>query len=140
MTDNYYRLIDHTADLGLEIFGADEKQLFTHAALALFDMIADGPLPAGRHQRTVVVAGDDWPDLMVNWLRELLYMWNGEGQLIDSVTIEELTQSRMCATVTSDDYAPGRHSIRNEIKAVTYHQIQVGPHQACWRARVIFDV
>lgn len=135
-----YRFIDHTADFGLEIFGVDEGDLFVQAARALTDLITDPKVLQGRHQRTLEVRGDDWADLMINWLRELLYLWNGEEHLVCRVALEILEQTRLKARIATDAYDPARHSIRNEIKAVTYHQIQVGPDKRGWRARVIFDI
>jgi SHS2 domain-containing protein len=135
-----YRLIDHTADFGLEIWGVDAAALFEEAATALFDLLADPVTSKGGRSQTIDVTGDDWPDLMVNWLRELLYIFNGEERIVCGVTILTIERTRMQATVTSENYAPQRHEIRNEIKAVTYHQIDVGPHEKGWLARVIFDV
>ncbi len=139
MTDGY-RLIDHTADFGLEIFGTDPASLFEQAAMAISDLITDPATLKGTLRRIIEVEGDDWADLMVNWLRELLYCWNGEEQLIAGVTIDAIEPTRLSATVTSDDYLPERHEIRNEIKAVTYHQIEVGPHEDGWMAKVILDM
>ena len=135
-----YRFTDHTADFGLEIFGADPADLFVQAARALTDLVTDPKVLRGRHRRTLAVSGDDWADLMVNWLRELLYLWNGEEQLVCGVTLETLEQTRLVAKVTADAYNPHIHAIRNEIKAVTYHQIEAGPQSEGWRARVIFDI
>lgn len=139
MTGNY-RMIDHTADFGLEIWGADVAALFEEAANALFDLLVDPVKSKGGRAHTIDVTGDDWPDLMVNWLRELLYLFNGEERIVKGVNILVLEKTRIQATVTSENYAPRRHGLRNEIKAVTYHQIDVGPHQKEWRARVIFDI
>jgi len=136
----HYRFLDHTADFGLEIFGENENALFVHAAAALFDLITDTALLKGERQRTLEVAGQDWPDLMVNWLRELLYLWNGEARLVQHVNIERLEPTGLRAVVATDPYQPDRHTIRNEIKAVTYHQIETAPWQGRWRARVILDV
>jgi SHS2 domain-containing protein len=135
-----YRFIDHTADFRLEIFGVDEKDLFIQAAMALTDLIADpGPLQ-GCQRRILAVQGDDWPDLMVNWLRELLYLWNGEEQLVSRVELRSLEQTRLEAMVATDPFDADRHVVRNEIKAVTYHQIEVCPDKTGWRARVVFDI
>lgn len=136
-----YRFFDHTADFGLEIFGDDVTSLFEEAAKALFDLItpaAEGPIQ--NHQHIIEVSGQDWADLMVNWLRELLYLWNGESQLVREVDLTTLEETRLQATVTCENYDPDRHEIRNEIKAVTYHQIDVSPHEDGWRARVVFDI
>jgi protein archease len=135
-----YRFIDHTADFRLEIYGVDEKDLFVQAALALTDLITDPKALQGSCRRSITVSGDDWSDLMVNWLRELLYLWNGEEQLISHVALQLLEPTHLEATMTYDPYCAGRHSIRNEIKAVTYHQIEVGPYKNGWRARVVFDI
>jgi len=135
-----YRFTEHTADFGLEIFGVDAGDLFVQAARALTDLITDPKRLQGRDQQTLTVRGDDWADLMVNWLRELLYLWNGREQLVCDVALATLEQMRLVAMVTTDAYNPDVHPIRNEIKAVTYHQIEVGPYKAGWRARVIFDI
>jgi len=135
-----YRFTEHTADFGLEIFGVDAGDLFVQAARALTDLITDPKRLQGRDQQTLTVRGDDWADLMVNWLRELLYLWNGREQLVCDVALGTLEQMRLVAKVTTDAYNPDVHPIRNEIKAVTYHQIEVGPYKAGWRARVIFDI
>jgi SHS2 domain-containing protein len=135
-----YRLIDHTADFGLEIWGDDETALFEEAAKALFDLISDPAVFKADHSRAVEVKGDDWPDLMVNWLRELLYMFNGEAQIVGNVAVTAINETRLLATVASDDFNPQRHDVKTEIKAVTYHQIDVGPCEGGWRARVIFDI
>ena len=135
-----YRFFDHTADFGLEIFGDDAYSLFEEAAKALFDLITPSASPEQGVRRKVDVTGDDWADLMVNWLRELLYLWNGESVLVREIKLAAVQETLLQATVTYEDYDPDRHEIRNEIKAVTYHQIEVGPFEDGWRARVVFDI
>ena len=136
-----YRFLEHTADFRLEIFGTDAADLFIQAAKALTELITDpGSLQGGGQARTVVLSGADWPDLMVNWLRELLYLWEGEQKLICEVTMKVLNPTHLQARVVNEAYDPAKHEIRNEIKAVTYHQIEAGPYKTGWRARVIFDI
>ena len=135
-----YRFIEHTADLRLEIFGVDENDLFVQAAKALTDLITDPKTLQERHRQTLAVSGDDWSDLMVNWLRELLSLWSGQERLVSRVLLQSLEPTRLKATVSTDAFAADRHPIRNEIKAVTYHQIEVRPWQTGWRARVVFDI
>ena len=135
-----YRFFEHTADFGLEIFGDDAPMLFQEAANALSDLITSPVATVHGRQRTVKVSGQDRADLMVNWLRELLYLWNGESQLVRRVEVVNLDETELQATVTCEDYDPDQHEIRNEIKAVTYHQIEAGPFENGWRARVIFDI
>lgn len=135
-----YVLIDHTADLGIRVRGDDLSQLFANAALALFDIIAKGSRIECSAELTMEINGDDWADLMVNWLRELLYLWNGKGRLVHSLKILSLVEYTLTAVVKYDLYAEKKHTINREIKAVTYHQIEVGQVSKGWTAQIIFDV
>jgi SHS2 domain-containing protein len=77
---------------------------------------------------------------MVNWLRELLYLWSGNDLLVASVEIDHISAQRIVAVVSVESFRPERHRIRNEIKAVTYHQIDVSAGLTGWQAKIILDV
>lgn len=135
-----YRLIDHTADFGVEVWADDAVQLFEKAAGVLTDLLFEsGDLRGGERQR-LEIDGQDWADLMVNWLRELLYLWAGGERIVTGVQIEQLQETRVAADVRTIGFDPQRHRVRHDIKAVTYHQIQVGPCDPGWCCRVIFDL
>lgn len=138
--DPYYETIDHTADIGIRVFGKDAEELFARAGAALFEQITDSGRIAPEKQRHLTVSGIDWPDLMVNWLRELLYLWTGGEQLLVGVEIEKLAEFSLAATVGTVSYNPDYHVILNEIKAVTYHGIDVSQRPLRWEATVIFDI
>jgi SHS2 domain-containing protein len=135
-----YNLIDHTADFGMQVFGTDSQELFINAALALFDIITEMRVLKGCDSCNITASGEDWPDLMINWLREILYLWNGKERLVKSVRILSLSETEISAKIYFDAYIPHRHTINIEIKAVTYHQIQVKSRPSGWEARVIFDI
>lgn len=135
-----YRLIDHTADVGIHVYGADIRQLFENAALALFDVLTDLDSVKEIHKDSITCQGQDWPDLMVNWLRELLYLWSGKQLLLKKTVIENISEFTLQATLWQDPYDPDRHTIKEEIKAVTYHQIEVQKKSKGWESKIIFDV
>jgi SHS2 domain-containing protein len=76
---------------------------------------------------------------MVNWLREILYLWVGEEFLTQSVQIESIAEKRLTAHLWVDPFSSERHALLSEIKAVTYHQVQVFERGSRWEAKVIFD-
>ena len=135
-----YNIIDHTAYFCIHVFGKDEKQLFDHAALAMFELIIEAGNPGACRQRLVSVAGNDWSDMMVNWLRELLYLWTDQENILQSIVVEDLTEHRISAQIDLEPFQKDQHNIVSEIKAVTYHQIQAGPIGDHWEAKIIFDV
>ncbi len=136
----HYFIIDHTADLGIQVFGIDPKQLFTHAGLSMFDLITDIQKLTVEDEHLVSVKGEDWPDLMVVWLRELLYMWVGKEMLVKSIDIQSIGEFKVSARVAWARFDPDCHVINREIKAVTYHQIQVTRTSRGWTSTIIFDI
>jgi len=135
-----YRRIDPTADCGIEVWGADIKSLFENAGLALFDLIADSDRMKPAMEYSIQVDGSDWADLMLNWLRELLYFWTGTELLVKEIDVMEIHEFQLSATIRLEPYDADRHRLNHEIKAVTYHRIQVRPSPEGWEAIVIFDV
>ena len=135
-----YKLIDHTADFGIHVFGADLPELFANAAFGMFDQITDMSRVREKGNCRIDASGDDWPDLMVNWLRELLFLWTGNEFLIKQANILNVEPYRISADIVYDCHDPGIHSILNEIKAVTYYQILVIQSGSGWESKIIFDV
>lgn len=135
-----YRIFDHTADLGVEITGASQEEVYAGAAGALFDLLTDLSSVRESEERTLTVEGEGPDDLLVNFLRELLYFWNGEGFLMKRCTVREAAPRRLTAVLRGETYDPARHRIRMEIKAVTYHQASIRRTAAGWMGRVVFDV
>jgi SHS2 domain-containing protein len=140
MEKSKYSVIDHTADFGIHVYGSDSKELFANAAWALFDSITEIDQLTGLDSCHIEVSGDDWSDLMVNWLREILYLWNGKELLVKKARILSLSETELSATVELDPFDPNRHIIKTEIKAVTYHQIRVTSSPHGWEAIIIFDI
>ena len=134
-----YELMDHTADLGVHVYGRDPKDLFQNAALALVDQLVETRDLLARQEEQITIKGNDWPDLMVNWLREILYLWVGKAILVQSVQIESISENRLTAHLWVDPFSLDRHTLKTEIKAVTYHQIQVFDTGRMWESKVIFD-
>ncbi len=135
-----YHAIDHTADLGLVITGANEGELFSNAAFAVFDIITDLKHVEPRETRQIVVEGDGWEDLLVNFLREVLYLYNGERWLLKEARIVRIGEKGLQAKVSGEPFNSRKHEICKEIKAVTYHQTEVRKTPEGFTARVIFDV
>jgi SHS2 domain-containing protein len=135
-----YRTFDHTADLGLEIYGRDEKELFSNAAFALFDTMTDiGNIALGE-KRTVRTEGADREDLLVNFMREILSLYHIEGFLTGRFALSELNEHSLSGEAEGETFDPKKHGINTEIKAVTYHQVEIAPTSDGFMGRLICDV
>lgn len=138
-TERPYRIFDHTADVGVEVFGETKEMLFAHAAEALFSLIVAPPVGEGE-ARTIVVLGMDTVDLWVNYLRELLAVFNDDAFVVSRVDVQYLTDGTLQARAFGETFEPARHEIRQEVKAVTYHQAEIRQEHGRWWGRFIVDV
>ena len=68
---NRYKVFNHTADLGVEIYGKTVEELFVNAAFAIGDLMTDLQNVEVTRARRIVAEGTDWEDLLVNYLREV---------------------------------------------------------------------
>lgn len=139
-----YKLFDHTADIGVEISGRTKKELFVNAADTLFDVMvednAGGEKIIRAKRRTLAVEGSDLPDLLINFLREVLYLFNGEHFVVNRCDITEIGNKKLTARLFMEPFSKRAHRIKTEIKAVTYYGVKVEKQKNNWKARVIFDV
>jgi SHS2 domain-containing protein len=135
-----YTVFDHTADLGLEIYGADAADLFANAVRAVVEMMIGSATVDTVETRHFAVEGSDWEDLLVNFLREILFMFNGEGFVPGECVISEIDDRHAAGHVAGEPFNPAKHQVSMEIKAVTYHRIAVRRTGRGWQGRVIFDV
>ena len=140
-----YTVFDHTADVGLDVQGRSLEDLLETAAWATFDqMLEDRPdkvevLDEVRAAAMPGLAGDT-AELLVVWLQELLFRFE-TGRLVP-MTFEfgRIGPGEVRATVGFGRFEPGRHRTRLEIKAVTYHGLDVHAEpDGTWRARFILD-
>jgi len=135
-----YKTFDHTADLGLLVTGKTEAELYANAAYAVFDIIADLGRVEALESRRIHADGDSPEDLLVNFLREILYLYNGERWLLKEIRVTQVKDNVLVAEARGEPLDGRKHEVCKEIKAVTYHQADVRQTADGWEARVIFDV
>ena len=135
-----FTLLDHTADLGIKVHGANLKDLFEKAAISMMHIIIGVRSYKGSNAIRLSVSGEDLADLMIRWLGEILYVFEGEKQIVTKVGIDAISPHHIDATLETISFDQDLHEILCEIKAVTYHQIEVMEKVDHWEARIIFDL
>jgi len=133
-------VLDHTADMGLVIYGTDLKSLFEHAGKEFFHLITDLRKVRPRVEKRISLHGKGLERLMVSWLTELLYYHDVENLLFRRFEVESVGKGGLRAVAFGEHFREGVHVIKTEIKAVTYHQIHVQKEDGTWRAQMILDL
>ncbi len=138
--DKPFEVFDHTADIGIVAYGSDISELFANAALGLFSLMVDVSDLKEDIEHVVELSADDTESLLVEWLNELIYIFDVERLAFKRFKIEEFTGSSMKARCFGEKVYPQRHKITREIKAATYHMLQISKQDGLYKARIIFDI
>ena len=135
-----YSIIDHPSDLGIEARGESLPEAFEEAAAGLMGLIVD-PLSVGTTEaRDITVTGDDIEHLLVKWLSEILFLYDGKHFVPKAFKIYELTPHVVRANILGEPFLEGYHTTRIDVKAVTYHQISVMETSRGVLLRVFLDI
>lgn len=138
MAGRGHRLVTHTADTGIEAWGATLDAAFEEAALGLSELMIDPSAVEERVAHRIAIHGDDDGDLLVRWLNELVYLVDARGLVFHRFVVE-LRPRVLAATAYGEPLDLTRHQPRSAVKAATYHQVAVDPGPPA-RVRVIVDL
>jgi SHS2 domain-containing protein len=134
-----FRYIDHTADVGILVTAPTLGVLFETAAFALTELITDVEGLKLKVERQIQLEENEIETLLVSWLQELLYLLDTE-QLVFGRFKVNVKDCSLNADVWGEPFNPEIHTSKTEIKAVTYHQLEVIESDQGWKAQVIFDL
>lgn len=135
-----FEAIGHTADAGIKAYGETKEEMFKNAARAMFNMLADLKEVKMRSSLDLEVTANNVEELLVAWLRELLYQSASKGVVFKEFSFEHFDDRRIRALCYGEkiDLKKGRFKV--EIKAVTYHELEVKQEGSLWVGKVIFDM
>ena len=135
-----YELIDHTADVGVKANGSSLSECFENAAKAMFDIITDNSEIENIGQYAIQLEADDSEQLLVDWLSELLYLNSAQNLVFGffKVTLEDYNK-KLSATIFGEKLDFSKHKAGAEIKAVTYHMLEVRKKKP-YHVKVLFDI
>ncbi len=138
-----FELFDHTADIGVTAHGFNVKDVFEQAARGMFAVIFHEKPPAveTKGEYEIKLQAKDLEQLMVDWLDELLYIYSTEHIVFSKyeidIDIKNFTlDAHIFGEIVTNDLLLGTC----EIKAVTYHMLEVKTINDHWGAKILFDI
>ncbi len=133
-----FRLIEHTADVGLVAYGHSLAEAFANAAYGLFSIIAELKTVKETESRRLELDEDDAEALLFEWLNRLIYLFDVEMLLFKRFDIGDFDGRRLKAVCYGEKYDPSRHQLKTGVKSATYHMLKVDREKS--QVRVIFDI
>ncbi|PLX80435.1 MAG: hypothetical protein C0616_08340 [Desulfuromonas sp.] len=136
-----FRLLEHTADIGLQVESTDLASLFHEAGRGLQEIIGGQTPQTGQETaRAIELRATDRADLLVLWLQEWLFLFDTYGLVIVRDEIETLTETDLRATLYCTPVEQSGFGAEREVKAVTYHRLKLASTPRGWLAEVYFDL
>jgi SHS2 domain-containing protein len=127
-----YRFFSHTADAAVELEAPDEAGLREAGVAALRELLVGDSPVASTGERPIVPSGHDAADRLIHYLREVLYLYDTERFVPAEASPEG---------VRGEPFQKDRHRAVREVKAVTYHEVDVRRGEdGLLRANVVFDL
>ena len=135
-----YELIDHTADVGVKAYGKTISEAFENAAKGMFDIITDSSEIENIGQYNLELEAPDLEQLLVDWLSDLLFLNSAKNLVFGFFKIElDEKNSKLSAKVFGEKFNISKHKAGAEIKAVTYHMLEVKKKKP-FHVQVLFDI
>ncbi len=134
-----FEIVNHTADVGIIAYGADVSQAFTNAARALFSLITELDDVEEVIHRDIELIAPDQESLLVEWLNELIYLFDVENIIFKRFDITELNDTQLKARSYGEKVDNSKHKLKTGVKAATYHMLKVDRGDGC-KVQVLFDI
>ena len=134
-----FEILDHTADAGIIAYGASMNQAFANAAKGLFSLITELDSIEELFQLDIELVAPDRESLLVEWLNELIYLFDAENVVFKRFDITELNDTQLKARSYGEKVDSSKHKLKMGVKAATYHMLKVDKTNGC-KVQVLFDI
>jgi SHS2 domain-containing protein len=139
-----YNFLPHTTDAYIEAVGSNLEEALNQAGLALFDTMCDVQSISQELKDTISVQGSDKPALLYNWLEALLLKFELEQKVYNdfqiSLTSTPQGELKLNAEAAGEYFNREKHHPKVEVKAVTYHRMEVREERNLAVVRFILDL
>ncbi len=135
-----YEILDHTADLCIRVFGKNVLELIENAAYALMELIVDRESVKSSKDIQFEIIGDTNEELLIKMLGEILYLHEVEKLVFRDIEIESVTPNHITGKLSGERFDSSRHELELDIKAATYHNLNIEKVNDKFKADIVFDI
>jgi len=144
MPNANYEFLPHTTDAYIEARGATFEQALESAGVALFDTMCDINSVSQELDDQLHVSGSDETNLLYDWLERLLLKFELEGKVYSKFEVTSISKSagtmQTSARMSGEMYDRKKHGSKVEVKAVTYHKMEILRDKTGVTVRFILDL
>jgi SHS2 domain-containing protein len=135
-----YRFEEHTADVKFVVESKDLGELFLEGARALKENICGNIKVLEQIEKDIVIQGRNLENLLYKFLEEFLVLLDSESFLVSSVSNIELDPENFSLKAKIKGDKSEKYHFTNDVKAITYSQMEITKTEEGFKATVVLDV
>jgi len=138
-----YKFLDHTADVMFEAAGKNLNELFTNAALAVFNVQCNLKKVENKLKKEIKLKNENAEDLLFDFLGELIYLKDAKSLLFGEfkISIKNIKNKYLLeAAAYGEKINPEKHELKIDVKAVTLYEFFLKETRNGWKCRVVLDI
>ncbi len=136
-----HNFIDHTADIAFDVSADSLEELFIESAKAWRICVVGDISGKSLSEKTINLSAGSLEELLVNFLNEINYFLLSKKWLcviFNRVSINQ--ELKTISALASGFEIESSIQIKEEIKSVTYHQMEIKKINGKYLTRVVFDI
>nr|WP_259134343.1 archease [Methanosalsum natronophilum] len=139
-----FEFLEHTADAKFKAYGTTLEEAFENVAMATMNVMIDTTPIKGLITKHVELESSSLDDLVVDWLSEILFLFEVEEIVFGNFKVESVSQQednkyKIVGEVAGEPIDPSTHKFNTHAKAVTYNGLQVTKENSYWVLQVTID-
>lgn len=139
-----FEFLEHTADVYIAAHGSTLKEAFGNAALAMFEVMTNTAKVKPRFMDELMVAEEDEAALLYSWLECLLIKFDVDRKLYSKFSVDKIERRPsgffLKGRAWGEPYDQDRHASRTEVKAITYHLMEILKGENKATVKFILDI
>ena len=130
-----YEILEHPADLKIRAYGNSLEELFNNILLAMTK--ASQPEVLDETITTKIeVRSENLENLLIDFLSEVIYQTDLNDAVYSKVEFKKLTETELEGKI----FGQKIKNFQTEIKAATWHDLEIKKINSLWQATVVFDI
>ncbi|RAP51567.1 MAG: hypothetical protein BZ133_02850 [Methanosphaera sp. SHI613] len=136
---NYF---ETTADIGIEVTSSNLNDAFINSALATMNLVTDVDKIEAVKTEMVDLESEDLDALLYDWITEIIMLMNSDFFIASryELNITRDDNYKLHATLHGDVYDTTKYNYKTEVKAITYHLMQIEQDDDKYHLRFIVDI
>lgn len=138
-----YKFIEHTADIAVELTASTIEELFLCAVDAWNNAMLDAEILYDDEKIKLDFEAESLEELLVNFLSEINYLFLSKKWFCTSVEDIKLIHTdkyKLTARLAGLIVDNSKIDFKEEIKAITYHQLEIKKINGKYTTRIVFDI